>query len=225
MDVSEKIEKVENDIDCCSMFVYGSYARDNSISNDCEIAVLLDDSNIGSQSLKKFEQEFNQDNKIKFFPFSKQKFVNYNIITTFTTPIFYHEIINDGYTVYGDNILENLDYPVITKSDIMRDIGFQIGQAFTALKSYRRNEYKIAIEQTYKSGIFGSRLLYLVKNDELLTGYENIVKKVDEPILYELLKLRNNNSKIKESIIHDTLSYLRNDVEVFLNEEDFTLTV
>lgn len=221
MNITESIENVSDNIDgCISMFVYGSYARNPDYANDCEIAVLLDSEDMAPKMLNKFETNFNNGN-IKFFPFSKQRFVRYNLRTTFTKPIFYHEIIKDGFTVYGDKVLENISKPKIKKSDLKRDIGFQIGQIFAALKAHRYGESSVPIELTYKSGILGSRLKHIIDTGDVLTGYNNIVSTVEDPILHKLLDLRiNNDSVVEKSTIHDTLLYLRSDVEPYIESAE-----
>lgn len=216
MNIKERANRVSNSIDGCeSMFVYGSYARNPQNANDCEIAVLLDSRDIGSELLNRFETCFN-DGEIKFFPFSKQRFVSYDLRTTFTKPIFYREVIKDGYTVYGDEVLEDTLVPSIRKSDLKRDIGFQIGQIMAALKAHRKGSIEISTRLTYKSGILGSRLKYIIDSGDVLTGYDNIASTIGTPILDRLLQLRLSDDTVDESTIHDTLSYLRGDVESYI---------
>lgn len=212
IDVEQRAQEIGNAFDnCVSVFVYGSYARNSSIANDCEMGVLLDDT-VGADYLNEFGKDYNTD-LIKFFPFSIEEFVQYNITTTFTKNIFYNELLHDAYTVYGEDTVESLESPEITLEVLKRDIGFQIGQAFSGLKSYRRDHLELATDLVYKSGLFGARLKHYAETGEFITGYKNIAVHMENDLLSQLLQLRTSESMITEELVYNTLSYLRGDVE------------
>lgn len=213
--------KILDNYDYCeSVFLYGSSSREEDNVKDIELGVIFKSEVEKSQSTLLNELDEITSSDVNAFPFIKDNMTKGEIITSFTSTIFCYNIIKDGETIVGKNIVENLSIPNIKEEDLRREVGFQLGQALASLKSYRNNNYEIAKEMYSKSVLFGARAYIYKKEGVLYTNYSKIVKESKRLLnnkeyidCVENAHNVRNGKKLKQSFINNGISFLREKVE------------
>ena len=210
-----KIEKFCNPI---SIFLYGSRARNDFTKNsDFEIGVII--SKNKRISGDKIRRHFNKNN-FKIYVFRYEDFIKKRIDTPFQKSLFLREIILSGKTIRGKRILENLTPPKIKVIDLIQDLRFNIGYSLAALNSYRNKDKKTAFLELYKSCLFGTRSLIILRLKKFPLNKEEIhklFKKIKtgkfKPVINKILKMDKNKINCQEKDILENISYLNNFIE------------
>lgn len=119
--------------------------------------------------------------------------------------------------MYGEPILQKIKPPLIDKEDLLADINFNLGVAFSAYRTFRSGNKVLANDLFSKSCFYATRdFIYFLTNKLCITYNEiyEISKTIKMPAEYkELLDvahyLRNNPNKASEpQIYYKNLSYI-----------------
>src|SRR3989344_3259123 len=155
-----------------SIFLYGSRARTDFLKrSDFEIGVLIPESRYFSRS--DIKKNINIPN-VSIYPFKLEDFTKSIIDTPFQKSVYLRELISAGKTLYGKKIIEQMKPPAITIVDIMQDLRFNIGYALASIISHRNHDPKTTSLEFYKSCLFGTRSLLLLKKRKFALTYDEI---------------------------------------------------
>jgi hypothetical protein len=179
-----KILKLENNVENAldkvfeltkpvSIFVYGSRARtDFKPTSDYEIGALyLRDKKPRRSELAKMHNV----EGLNIYPFVYEEIVGYNLDTPFPKAIYMKELIGAAKTVFGEEVLEQMDHPEIKLSDLMERIAFDVATGFAAYRSYGTKDL-VNVSINFKSVLFGARVLEIFELNEFPYTYDEIVK-------------------------------------------------
>jgi len=212
------LKKIIETCDPVSVFLYGSRARADFLKrSDFEIGVLIPTNRYVSRSeLKKAVGE----DDINVYPFRLEDFKKGIIDTPFQKIIYLREIVSAGKTLHGERIIENMKVPAITVFDVVQDLRFNIGYALGALISHRNKDFKTASLKFYKSCLFGTKSLLILKKRKFALSYDEIFslsKKLDLDVYSNLVKTayscRIGKAKYSEMDIFQNISYLNKFIE------------
>ena len=110
--------------------------------------------------------------------------------------------------------------PAITVFDVVQDLRFNIGYTLGALISHRNKDFKTASLEFYKSCLFGTRSLLILKKRKFALSYDEIFslsKKLDLDIYSDLVKTayacRKDIARYSEMDIFQNISYLNKFIE------------
>lgn len=212
------LKKIIETCDPVSVFLYGSRARTDFLKrSDFEIGVLVPkDRYVSRSELKKAVGE----DGINVYPFRLEDFKNGIIDTPFQKIIYLYELISTGKTLYGEKVIENMKAPAITVVDIMQDLRFNMGYALGALISHRNKDFKTASLEFYKSCLFGTRSLLILKKRKFALSYDEIFslsKELNLDVYSNLVKTAYNcrvgKAQYSEIDIFQNISYLNKFIE------------
>jgi len=166
------IKVITEKFDPVSIFLYGSRARTDSLSqSDYEVGVLYKrDKKISRSELK----EINPYKDVALYPFEYEDFLDYKIDTPFPENIYFRELIEAGKTLYGEKVIENLEPPKITTLDLLQRIRFDTGFALAAILSKRNGDKITAATEFPKSCLFGVRCLIILDAKNFPLTYDDI---------------------------------------------------
>jgi len=213
--VLEKIVKLCNPT---SIFLYGSRARTDFLRrSDFEIGVLIPESRYSSRSDIKKNIDIPS---VSIYPFKLEDFTNGIIDTPFQKSVYLRELISAGKTLYGKKIIEQIKPPAITIIDIMQDLRFNIGYALASIISHRNDDPKTTSLEFYKSCLFGTRSLVLLKKRKFALTYDEIFllsKEINLDIYADLVRsayqCRLGKAKYAEIDLFKNISYLNKFIE------------
>ena len=212
------LKKIIETCDPMSVFLYGSRARADFLKrSDFEIGVLIPtDRYVSRSELKKAVGE----DGINVYPFRLEDFKNGIIDTPFQKIIYLRELVSAGKTLYGEKVIENMQLPAVTVFDVVQDLRFNIGYALGALISHRNKDFKTASLEFYKSCLFGTRTLLILKKRKFALSYDEIFslsKKLNLDVYADLVKTayacRIGKVKHSEMDIFQNISYLNKFIE------------
>jgi len=212
------LKKIIETCNPVSVFLYGSRARADFLKrSDFEIGVLIPtDRYVSRSELKKAVGE----EGINVYPFRLEDFKNRIIDTPFQKIIYLRELVSAGKTLYGEKVVENMKAPAITVVDVMQDLRFNMGYALGALISHRNKDFKTASLEFYKSCLFGTRSLLILKKRKFALSYDEIFslsKELDLDVYPDLVKTAYNcrvgKAKYSEMDIFQNISYLNKFIE------------
>ncbi len=206
-----------------SIFLYGSRARtDYTKGSDFEVGIIFKKQNyIHRKELK----EAIKEKGINVYPF-KLKDIKIRVLDTpFQKAIYLRELILAGKTIYGEKIIENIKPPEIKVIDIIQDLRFNIGYAFASMHSYRNGDKKTGAYEFYKSCLYGTRDLEILKLRKFPLSFTEIyelskklnLKKYSSLVL-NAYKLRQSKTRFEEANIFKNISYLNEFMEPQLIE-------
>jgi len=219
--IDEILDKLVKLCDPTSIFLYGSRARTDFLKqSELEIGVLIPEKQYVSPGTIK--KSINITN-INIYPFILKDFTNGIIDTPFQKSIYLRELATGGKTIYGKKIIEQLELPPITIVDVMQDLRFSIGYALAATISHRNNDTKTAAVEFYKSCLFGTRSLVLLKKRNFALTYDKIFalsKDINFDAYTKLVRVayqcRLGRIRYKEADLFKNIAYLTKFVEPIL---------
>ncbi len=207
-----------------TIFLYGSRARGDFLDNsDFEIGVIF----TKDKYVKRSElQKVISIEGVNVYPFKLEDLKSNNPDTPFQKNIYLRELILTGKTIYGEKILENSTPPSIRVVDILQDIRFNIGYSLGALISHKNKDKETANFLFYKSCLFGTRDLLILKEKHFSLDYDEIVlysanlslASEYKSLINTAIDCRKNNSLYKENDIFQNISYLNKFIESELIE-------
>lgn len=216
--LDEVIAKLIQYCDPISIFIYGSRARkDFQEKSDWEIGVLmLKKRYIRRSKLKKIIA----DKSFSIYPFEYENFVKGKIDTPFNRPLFLRELALSGKIIYGERIIKKINLPAIRVIDIIQDLRFNLGYAFAAMHSFRNGDKFTASYEFYKSCLYGTRCLEILKLRKFPKNYNEIEKfskrlslGEHKPLITAAINIRNRKKKLEEKVIFQNISYLNELIE------------
>ena len=155
-----------------SIFLYGSRARtDATDESDYELGVLFPEHQYVKRSLLK---EGMPDN-VSVYPFKLEEFKIGNPDTPFNKNIYLQEIKKSGKTLRGEKVIEGMQVSAVTVLDVLMDVQFNLGYALGAVVAHRNESPETARMLFYKSCLFATRSLVVLKQKTLPTTYDEIV--------------------------------------------------
>lgn len=212
------LDKLETFCEPISIFLYGSRARTDFLKrSDFEIGVLIPERRYMSRGeIRKIIKE----KKINIYPFRYEDFIKGKIDTPFQNSIYLRELVLTGKTLRGKRVIEEINPPTIKVIDIIQDLRFNIGYALASVISYRNSDSKTASMEFYKSCLFGTRSLVILKLKIFALTYKEIYEfskklKLGEYELLVLVAYKSRQGKIKysEKDMFQNISYLNKFIE------------
>ncbi|MEM2089770.1 MAG: hypothetical protein QXL88_01615 [Candidatus Pacearchaeota archaeon] len=94
----------------------------------------------------------------------------------FSKKIYLRELILAGKTISGEKVIEKMKPPPITIIDLIQDLGFDLGYALASVVSHRNGDKITASTEFYKSCLFGTRTLIILKLRVFPLTYNEILK-------------------------------------------------
>ena len=201
-----------------SIFLYGSRARTDFLKrSDYEIGVLIPENRYITRS--QIKKNISVPN-INIYPFRLENFSKGVIDTPFQKSIYLRELVLAGKTLYGEKIIENMKLPTITVVDLIQDLRFNIGYALASVNSHRNNDKRTASLEFYKSCLFGTRNLLILRKKKFALTYDDIYnssKEINLDIYSRLVKkaykCRPGKNKYSEHDLFENISYLNRFME------------
>lgn len=204
-----------------SIVLYGSRARTDFLErSDYEIGLFY------SQESPVGWEEINQrvnEKGVNIYPFCYEDFLNGTFDTPFQKTIFKRELIATGKTLSGINIQE-LPIPQIKILDIIEDNRFYSARALDALISLRNNDTISASLAFYKSCLFSTRDLIMLKQGEFPYTYDEIAelsKQLDNPyngLVEKAYKLRQTRGNLEARTLIENVTYINTFIEPLLKD-------
>jgi len=201
-----------------SVFLYGSRARTDFLKrSDFEIGVLIPESRYFSRS--DIKKNIDIPN-VSIYPFKLEDFTSGIIDTPFQKSVYLRELISAGKTLYGEKVIERMKPPAITIIDLMQDLRFNIGYALASIISHRNGDPKTTSLEFYKSCLFGTRSLVLLKKRKFALTYDEIFslsKEINLDIYSDLVntayQCRLGKSNYTEIDLFKNISYMNKFIE------------
>ena len=213
--ILNKIEKLCKPV---SIFLYGSRARkDFTKRSDFEIGVLiLKKKYVRRNEIKK---KINKEG-INIYPFVYEEFVKGKVDTPFQKSIYLRELIQGGKTLRGKKVIENMKLPNIKIIDVIQDLRFNLGYAFASMHSYRNGDKFTASYEFFKSCLFATRDLEILKLKKFPISFNKIYslsRKINlgeyKKLVSNAYKLRLGKTKFHERDIFLNISFLNEFIE------------
>lgn len=206
-----------------SIFLYGLRARtDYTKRSDFEVGIIFKKENY---THRKELKEAIKEKEINVYPFKLEEIKIGNLDTPFQKAIYLRELILAGKTIYGKKIIENIKLPEIRVIDIIQDLRFNIGYAFASMHSYRNGDKKTGAYEFYKSCLYGTRNLEILKLRKFPLSFTEIYElskklglKEYNSLVLNAYKLRQSKTKFEEKNIFKNISYLNDFMEPQLIE-------
>ena len=206
-----------------SIFLYGSRARTDFLKrSDFEIDILFSKDNyVGRSEIKKVvsKKGFN------IYPFEYEEFLQGKIDTPFQKKIYLRELILAGKTLYGEKVVEKMKAPQISIIDLIQDLRFNLGYALASIISHRNGDKVTASTEFYKSCLFATRTLIILKLRVFPLTYGEILKKSKQidlgeykELVEKAYKVRNGKSEYEDTRLFQNISYLNEFIEPLLLE-------
>ena len=216
MTLEEVVQRLVKSFSPYSIFLYGSKATgsDNEDS-DYEIGVIFEDDKYISRQI--IADKVSAKN-FAIYPFRLGGIMHYDIDTPFQKTIYLNILANGGSkTLYGVPVLQNLSVPVITTEDLLADINFNLGVAFSAVRAYKEGNVNLANNLFYKACFFATRDLIYHRLNKLCLSYHEIYRASQEisgldtyrEVLDTSYRLRNHrDAAIAPSMYYRNISYI-----------------
>ena len=215
--IIDKIIKISNPV---SIFLYGSRAKgDYTDESDYEIGIVY--KSIEDKPDLQTIQKCLDDSTVSAYPFILKDLYECTIDTPFQKKIFIYELKKIAKTIFGEDILGQIDLPIITKTDIVEDVRFYVGLSLASIISDRNGDQVTARDLFYKSCLFGLRDLIYLQKGLLPTNYKSIYiegQDLSIPENYKILTrkaidVRENKCDYDRSDLYQNISFLNNYIE------------
>jgi len=208
------LEKVFDDTKPISIFLYGSQSRGDITKNsDFEIGVIYSsETKVSRQELAKYHDLKN----LKIYPFALEHIQSHNVDTPFPKNIYIKDILQNGIIIKGDDILKTISLPTITKNDLLEQINFCLGRAYSAVVSHRNNDLISTADGFTKSVFYGFMVLIFLRQNIFTTSYNKILEESRNleinseylELINHVNQIRNNNVDIDSSKLYKNISFL-----------------
>jgi predicted nucleotidyltransferase len=211
--VETEINKIYKDTKPISVFIYGSRAREDFKNNsDYEIGVLFEkEKKWGRRELK----QLHTLDHLNLYPFVYENFLEYSLDTPFPRAVYLRELLEGAKTVRGEKVVEKMEPPAVTLSDLLEVGTFQIAYALGAVLSSRQNDLVTASIEFTKSVLFGARVLVILETKKFPLEYDQITQqalKLDlEPQFIDLIKHAvdvRSGANINQQYLYTNITFL-----------------
>jgi hypothetical protein len=212
--IQKVLEKIFADTQPLCIFLYGSMSRGDSVSgSDYEIGVIY------QQNLKVQRSTlaaYHQCNDLKIYPFSLEDLQNHCLDTPFPKSFYLLQLIDNAKVLFGKNVFDNIDKPVLNSSDLVETIAFSLGRAYAAVVSSRQNDTVAVIDGLTKSFLYGLQTLVFIKTGQIIYSYRQLkdsVQNINIPAEYSLLTshvfaVRNGEALPDPNLLFKNISFL-----------------
>jgi hypothetical protein len=157
-----------------SIFLFGSRARDDFLDlSDYEFGVLYAKDQIPAEV--DFRNLITQAG-CGFYHYEIDAFILGTLDLPFEQSIFIRSAIIGGKTVWGEQIIELMEYPPITVVSLMREIKFQLGRASDALVCFQLGHISTSARLFMKSCLWGTRCLSILKSKDFPISYLAVIE-------------------------------------------------
>lgn len=206
-----------------SIFLYGSRARTDFLKrSDFEIGIIFPKDNyVGRREIKKVVSK----NGFNIYPFEYEKFLEGKIDTPFQKKIYLRELIMAGKTLSGEKVIEKMKAPQISIIDLIQDLRFNLGYALASVISHRNRDKITASTEFYKSCLFATRTLIILKLRVFPLTYDEIFEKSEQidlgeykELIEKAYKVRNGKAEYEDKDLFQNISYLNESIEPLLLE-------
>jgi len=208
------LEKIFDETKPISIFLYGSQSRgDTTPNSDFEFGVIYSSgAKVSRQELAKYHDIKN----LELYPFVLEDLKSLNIDTPFPKAIYIKNIIENSITIKGDDVLKIISPPTITKTDLLEQINFSLGRAFSAVLSHRNGDAITCAENFTKSVFHGFMTLIFLRQNILNPSYLDIseksktleIKSEFTELLDHANQIRNDNVSIDPPKLYKNISFL-----------------
>ena len=173
-EISAVLEKIFIDTKPISIFLYGSQTQDDTTENsDFDIGVIYSSiTKVSRQELAKYHNIKN----LEIYPFVLEDLQSQNIDTPFPKAINIKILIDYAVTLKGDDILKTISSPTLTKTDLLEQINFNLGRAFSAILSNRHGDSVTCVENFTKSVFHSFMVLIFLRQNIFTTSYKKIIE-------------------------------------------------
>lgn len=216
MTLEEVVQRLVKSFSPYSIFLYGSKATEtDNEDSDYEVGVIFEDDKYISRRIiaeKVSAKDF------AIYPFRLGEIMSYDIDTPFQKTIYLNVLANGGSkTLYGVPVLQSLAVPAITTEDLLADINFNLGVAFSAVRAYKEGDIDLANNLFYKACFFATRDLIYHRLNKLCLSYHEIygtsqeISELDayREVLDASYSLRNHrDATIASSMYYKNISYI-----------------
>ena len=207
------LKKIWEESKPVSIFLYGSMVRDDfEKDSDYEIGIVYKEENKWSRQKL---AELNKYKNVKVYPFVWEELQKGEIDTPFPKAIYLHGLVNSGVVLYGEGLESVIKCPKITKEDLIEEVGFCLGRAYSAVVSSRQNDWVSVRDSFTKSALYGLQVLIFIKTKKLVYSYKEIEEKSDKFIedeYRELIKhvigVRRGDEVVLTSLLYKNISFL-----------------
>ncbi|MFA5828362.1 MAG: nucleotidyltransferase domain-containing protein [Candidatus Shapirobacteria bacterium] len=199
-----------------SIFVYGSRARtDFKPTSDYEVGAIY----LKENKPRRAEiAALHNVEGLNVYPFAAEGLKQYNLDTPFPRAIYLRELIGSSRTVFGQEILEKMELPVIRLTDLLESAAFEVATAFAAVRSFRTNDL-ITTSINFKSALFGARILEILELKKFPLTYDGIFETTKQldlspeylPLLDHAMRVR-RGEKIQEQFLFTNITFLNQEV-------------
>jgi len=214
LEISTVLDKIFNDTKPISIFLYGSRCQDDTTPNsDFDIGVIYSsNTKVSRLELAKYHNIKN----LEIYPFVLEDLQSQNIDTPFPKAVNIKFLTESAITIKGDDILKIITPPTLTKSDLLEQINFCLGRAFSAILSNRNGDSKTCAENFTKSLFHGFMTLIFLRQHIFTTSYKKIIelsknleiKSEYIDLLDHANQIRNNNIAIDPPKLYKNISFL-----------------
>jgi len=208
------LDKIFDETKPISIFLYGSQSRgDITPNSDFEFGVIYSsETKVSRLELAKYHDIKN----LELYPFVLEDLKSLNIDTPFPKAIYIKNIIENSITIKGDDVLKIISPPTITKIDLIEQINFSLGRAFSAVLSHRNGDEITCAENFTKSVFHGFMTLIFLRQNILNPSYIDITEKSKTleikseftELLEHANQVRNNNVFIEPAKLYKNISFL-----------------
>lgn len=207
------LKKIWEESNPVSIFLYGSMARDDfEVDSDYEIGVVYKEKNKWSRQKL---SEVNTFKGVKIYPFIWEELKKGIVDTPFPKAIYLHGLVNSGVVLYGEKLEKIIKCPKIEKEDLIEEIGFCLGRAYSAVVSSRQNDWISVRDSFTKSTLYGLQVLIYVKTGKLVFSYKDIStlssKYIDDEyseLINHVLEVRKGDEVVVTPLLYKNISFL-----------------
>jgi len=219
--MEEVVELLVKNFRPISIFLYGSRARKDFLrESDFEIGIIFRRKDyVGRREIKKIVNK----GGFNIYPFIYESFTTGVLDTPFQKKIYLRELVSTGKTLFGEKVVENMQAPQINIIDAIQDLRFNLGYALASIISHRNGDKKTASLEFYKSCLFATRDLEMLKLGTFPLTYDEIFrisKKINlgeyGGLVEKAFSIRKGKDEYKEGELFENISYLNDFIEPLL---------
>lgn len=192
--------------DVISVFLFGSRARgEHKPSSQTELGLFFRDDIPPSKGY--FDRLVSPPNDVELFPYKFADFKNETLIIPFQRQLYLYEVISQGVTLQGQELLGTCAPPKVTNLHLSQDIKFWQGRASDALVCHRANSTQLASVLFSKSMIAGIRDLMILERRCFPNRRSEIIQwamEIDDSTMVDLLT-KAESARDGEEVPFDTL--------------------
>lgn len=207
------LKKIWGESKPVSIFLYGSMARDDfEKDSDYEIGIVYKEEKKWSRQKL---AELNIYNNVKVYPFVCEELQKGEIDTPFPKAIYLQGLVNSGVVLYGKELKNIIKCPKITKDDLIEQVAFCLGRAYSSVVSSRQKDWVSVRDSFTKSALYGLQVLVFIKTGKMIYSYTEIDelsrKYIDDEyieLINHVIKIRKGDEVVQSPLLYKNISFL-----------------